>query len=106
MAWALAQVALLDGLANVGEVLIRIRPGMKICQVLVQPAPEARRTSKGQLNGRRHPYLGVLNGDSVLRRLSTQCSENVFYPICGDDWGLYWGRAKQLHPKYLISNKM
>jgi dCTP deaminase len=57
-------------LANVGEVPIKIRPGMKICQIFVHELPKGEKTSAGSLAGRRRPHLGTLKSDSVLNKLS------------------------------------
>jgi dCTP deaminase len=59
-------------LANVGEVPIIVRPGMKIAQVFVHEllAPEHELRSRGQLKGRRRPYLGTIQTDCILEKLS------------------------------------
>jgi dCTP deaminase len=57
-------------LANVGEVPIKIRPGMTICQVFVHEIPNGEHSSTGSLTGRRRPYLGPPKGDPVLSKLS------------------------------------
>jgi dCTP deaminase len=57
-------------LANVGEVPIKIRPGMKIAQVFVHELTAAEHLSKGQLKGRRRPYLGTIQSDKILEKLS------------------------------------
>jgi dCTP deaminase len=57
-------------LANVGEVPIRIRPGMKVCQIFVHAVPKGTKTSAGPLTGRRRPYLGAPKIDTVLNNLS------------------------------------
>jgi dCTP deaminase len=57
-------------LANVGEVPIKIRPGMKVCQVFVHAIPDGEHSSMGSLTGRRRPYLGIPKSDPVLSKLS------------------------------------
>jgi dCTP deaminase len=57
-------------LANVGEVPIKIRPGMKICQIFVHAIPGGTLTSAGPLTGRRRPFLGVPKVDAVLNKLA------------------------------------
>jgi len=57
-------------LANVGEVPIKIRPGMKICQIFIHAVDNAQHSSAGPLIGRRRPYLGVLRRDEILEKLS------------------------------------
>jgi dCTP deaminase len=57
-------------LANVGEVPVKIRPGMKICQIFVHELPKDEKTSAGSFAGRCRPHLGTLKSDSVLNKLS------------------------------------
>lgn len=57
-------------LANVGEVPIRIRPGMKICQIFVHAAAKGAYSSAGPLTGRRRPHLGRPSADPILKKLS------------------------------------
>jgi len=57
-------------LTNVGEVPIKIRPGMKICQVFIHEVVDGTLTSGGPLLGRRQPFLGAPTADSVLDSLS------------------------------------
>ncbi len=57
-------------LANVGEVPIKIRPGMRICQVFVHPIEGGTLLSAGPLTGRRRPGLGILKHAEILDRLS------------------------------------
>ena len=59
-------------LTNVGEVPIKIRPGMKICQIFLHAIPNGKNVSGGFLTGRRRPYLGKIKSDSILRSLSQQ----------------------------------
>ena len=47
-------------LANVGEVPIKICPGMKIAQIFVHELLGGEHLSKSQLRGRRRPYLGAI----------------------------------------------
>ncbi|SFM29594.1 dCTP deaminase [Bradyrhizobium sp. NFR13] len=56
-------------LTNVGEVPIKIRPGMKICQIFLHAIPEGKAHSSGLLTGRRRPYLGKVKGDPILKSL-------------------------------------
>jgi len=56
-------------LANVGEVPIKIRPGMKICQIFVHSVEGGKSSSKGPLTARRRPYLGTLKKDDILDKL-------------------------------------
>jgi len=58
-------------LANVGEVPIKIRPGMKICQVFVHTVPGGTRNSAGPLTGRRRPFLGAPKIDAILNKLTS-----------------------------------
>lgn len=59
-------------LANVGEVPIKIRPGMKICQVFVHDVLGGKHLSGGPLTGRRLPHLGALASDRILDKLSAK----------------------------------
>jgi dCTP deaminase len=61
-------------LANVGEVPLQIRPGMKICQVFVHSVSGGEHSSSGPLTARRRPYLGSLNEDTVLDKLKATSS--------------------------------
>jgi dCTP deaminase len=56
-------------LTNVGEVPIKIRPGMKICQIFLHAISDGKLTSGGLLSGRRRPYLGKIKSDPVLKSL-------------------------------------
>lgn len=58
-------------LANVGEVPIKIRPGMKIAQIFVHELPVGKHLSKSQLKGRRRPYLGSIQSDWIMEKLSS-----------------------------------
>jgi dCTP deaminase len=58
-------------LANVGEVPIKIRPGMKIAQVFVHELLAGEYLSKGQFKGRRRPYLGSIPSDLIMEKLSS-----------------------------------
>jgi dCTP deaminase len=53
-------------LTNVGEVPIKIRPGMKICQIFLHAVPDGRISSGGLLSGRRRPFLGKVKRDAIL----------------------------------------
>jgi dCTP deaminase len=57
-------------LTNVGEVPIKIRPGMKICQVFIHEVPNGKSVSEGLLLGRRRPFLGAPSADQVFDKLS------------------------------------
>ncbi|MGH6849675.1 MAG: dCTP deaminase [Methylocella sp.] len=57
-------------LANVGEVPIKIRPGMKIAQIFVHELLAGEHLSKSQLKGRRRPYLGTIQSDWIMEKLS------------------------------------
>jgi dCTP deaminase len=57
-------------LANVGEVPIIIRPGMRICQIFVHEVRDGGLVSAGPLTGRRRPFLGSPKDDPTLTRLS------------------------------------
>jgi dCTP deaminase len=57
-------------LANVGEVPIKLKPGMSICQIFTHPVQDGNLLSKSTMTGRRKPYLGVPKNDWVLERLS------------------------------------
>jgi dCTP deaminase len=70
-------------LANVGEVPIKIRPGMKICQIFVHETPKGEKTSGGSLTGRRRPYLGALKSDPVLNKLCSRAELNPRSPTAG-----------------------
>jgi dCTP deaminase len=59
-------------LTNVGEVPIKIRPGMKICQIFLHAIAGGRVSSSGLLSGRRRPYLGQVRKDAVLAQLTKQ----------------------------------
>ena len=56
-------------LTNVGEVPIKIRPGMNICQVFLHEIPNGKTKTSGQLTGRRRPYLGTPKFDPILNKL-------------------------------------
>lgn len=56
-------------LTNVGEVPIKIRPGMKICQIFLHAIPGGKLSSGGLLNGRRRPFLGKIKSDPLLKSL-------------------------------------
>ena len=56
-------------LANVGEVPITIRPGMKICQIFVHAVTNGKVLSGSPLSGRRRPFLGPPKVDSVFQKL-------------------------------------
>jgi dCTP deaminase len=56
-------------LANVGEVPIKIRPGMKICQIFVHAVENGTILSSGPLLGRRQPFLGTPKEDAVFGKL-------------------------------------
>lgn len=56
-------------LANVGEVPIKIRPGMKICQIFVHAVTNGTTVSGGALSGRRRPYLGRPKEDVIFNKL-------------------------------------
>jgi dCTP deaminase len=57
-------------LANVGEIPIKIRPPMTICQIFPHAIPEGTKLSAGPLTGRRRPFLGFPRKDVVLDSLS------------------------------------
>jgi dCTP deaminase len=56
-------------LTNVGEVPIKIRPGMKICQVFLHAIINGKAISGGPLLGRRRPFLGAPTADAVFDKL-------------------------------------
>jgi dCTP deaminase len=56
-------------LTNVGEVPIKIRPGMKICQVFVHAVVGGTIKSGGPLLGRRRPFLGIPTRDPIFDKL-------------------------------------
>ncbi|MDR6306304.1 deoxycytidine triphosphate deaminase [Nitrobacter vulgaris] len=56
-------------LTNFGEVPIKIRPGMNICQIFLHAIPDGKVTSGGLLSGRRRPYLGKIKSDPILKDL-------------------------------------
>jgi dCTP deaminase len=58
-------------LANVGEVPIKIRPGMKIAQIFVHELLVGEHISKSQLKGRRGPYHGAIQSDWIMEKLSS-----------------------------------
>ncbi|WP_370677337.1 dCTP deaminase [Pleomorphomonas sp. PLEO] len=62
-------------LANVGEVPIKIRPGMKICQIFIHNVWEGSKLSSSLLDGRRRPYLGFLKEDDVLIKLTERAKD-------------------------------
>jgi dCTP deaminase len=61
-------------LTNVGEVPIKIRPGMKICQIFLHAIPGGKVASDGLLLGRRRPYLGQVRKDAILTKLTSNKS--------------------------------
>ncbi len=56
-------------LANVGEVPIKIRPGMKICQIFVHVVTNGTVLSGSPLSGRRRPFLGPPKVDQTFQKL-------------------------------------
>jgi dCTP deaminase len=56
-------------LANVGEIPIKIRPGMKICQIFIHEIRNGTLLSSGPLSGRRRPFLGAPKGDAIFDKL-------------------------------------
>ncbi|SRR6266851_4224864 len=56
-------------LTNVGEVPIKIRPGMKICQIFIHEVPGGAHLSAGPLSARRRPFLGAPKPDLIFSRL-------------------------------------
>ena len=58
-------------LTNVGEVPIKIRPGMKICQIYLHAISGGRLSSGGLLLGRRRPFLGKVKQDRILSALTS-----------------------------------
>lgn len=56
-------------LANVGEVPIIIRPGMRICQIFLHSVPDGKLPSQGPLSGHRRPFLGHPKHDPILEKL-------------------------------------
>lgn len=56
-------------LSNLGEVPIRLEPGMQICQVFFHEVQDPDAGSNSQFRGRRKPTLGSVKRDSVLRKL-------------------------------------
>jgi dCTP deaminase len=63
------QVSTLE-LASVGEVPVKIQPGMKICEIFVHELPKGEKTFAGSFAERCRPHLGTLKSDSVLNKLS------------------------------------
>jgi dCTP deaminase len=57
-------------LANVGEVPIKVRPGMRVCQVFLHSVPKGSIEATGPLGGRRRPHLGSPKEDAILNCLS------------------------------------
>ena len=57
-------------LANVGEVPIKVRPAMTICQIFVHAILDGVKSSAGPLTGRRRPHLGSPKDDVILNKLS------------------------------------
>ncbi|NKM13014.1 dCTP deaminase [Rhizobium laguerreae] len=58
-------------LTNVGEVPIKIRPGMRICQIFIHEVIKGTISSAGPLTGHRRPFLGAPKEDSILDALSS-----------------------------------
>ena len=56
-------------LSNVGEVPLRISPGMKICQVFFFGVRSAAVTKQGSFSGRRKPVVGSPKGDAIIDML-------------------------------------
>ena len=56
-------------LANVGEVPIKIRPGMSICQIFIHPVTDGEVSTQSPLMGKRRPHLGIPRSDPVLKSL-------------------------------------
>jgi len=58
-------------LANVGELPIALKPGMRICQIFLH------QTTSGQIvsssfDGRRRPVLGAIRKDKIQARLTAE----------------------------------
>lgn len=60
-------------LANVGELPIVLRPGRPICQIFFHQTTEGP-VAASAFDGRRRPVLGVIQKDSVLKRLTPKPS--------------------------------
>jgi dCTP deaminase len=56
-------------LANVGELPIALRPGMRICQIFLYETTEGN-VAPSSFDGRRSPVLGTIHKDPVVSRLT------------------------------------
>lgn len=57
-------------LTNVGEVPIRLMPGLRICQIFFHNVDGPDKSARSQFRGRRKPVLGEIYTDDVVDRLS------------------------------------
>lgn len=57
-------------LVNVGEVPIKIKPGMQICQIFLHQTEDSSSKHVSSLAGRRRPSLGVIKSDEFLKKIS------------------------------------
>lgn len=58
-------------LANVGELPIALKPGMRICQIFLHETTSGQIVSSS-FDGRRRPVLGVIRKDKIQARLTTE----------------------------------
>lgn len=57
-------------LANVGEIPIALRPGMKICQLFIHRVEsDVKQASRSGFDGRRQPVLGEIKMDNFTKNL-------------------------------------
>lgn len=56
-------------LVNMGEVPVKIRPGMKICQIFIHGVTGGQKLSASPLSGRRRPFLNAPKLDLILNSL-------------------------------------
>lgn len=56
-------------ITNLGEIPVRLRPGMQICQLFVHAVSGELVNSRTSLAGRRRPVLGHVKSDKVFERL-------------------------------------
>jgi dCTP deaminase len=56
-------------LTNIGEVPIRLEPGMRVCQVFFHQVRKPKRSMTSQFMGRRKPIYGQIPEDPVMDKL-------------------------------------
>jgi len=66
-------------IANLGEVPVRLRPGMEICQLFLHDVVGDVEQSRTSLAGRRKPILGKIKADRIFNQLSAKLPLNEIH---------------------------